>query len=72
MSNPYRDKLLSIGVLPKGLPSKTKVTEGHGEHGRYKATTDEQGNTVTQHSKGDRQDVTVRPKPVDISLTVRS
>lgn len=72
MTNPYREKLLGIGFINGPLPSKPQVQEGTGEHGRYKATTDELGNTVTQHSKGDRQDVTVRPKPVDLSLTVRS
>jgi len=72
VSNPYRDKLLSVGFINGPLPSKPKVQEGTGDHGRYKATTDELGNTVTQHSKSDRQDVTVRPNPVDLSLVVRS
>ena len=67
MSNPYRDRLLGIGVL-SSLPSKPKVKEGRGEHGRYKATTDELGNTVTQHAKGDRQDVHVRPQSVEIKM----
>lgn len=63
MSNPYRDKLLSIGFINGPLPSKPKVKEGVDENGRrYKATTDENNTTVTQRA-GDRQDVTIRPKP---------
>jgi hypothetical protein len=68
MSNPYRDRLLGVGVITGGLPSKPKVKEGRGKHGRYKATTDELGNTVTQHAKGDRQDVHVRPQSVEIKM----
>jgi hypothetical protein len=33
MSNPYRDRLLGVGVITGGLPSKPKVKEGRGEHG---------------------------------------
>ena len=63
MSNPYRDKLLSIGFINGPLPSKPRVEEGRDEHGhRYKATTDENNATVTQRA-GDRQDVVIRPKP---------
>lgn len=43
------------------LPSKPRVQEGRDQQGhRFKATTDELNNTVTQRA-GDRQDVTVRP-----------
>ena len=65
MTNPYREKLLGVGFINGPLPSKPKVREGRGEHGRFKATTDELGNTVTQHSKGDRQDVLVRPTAIE-------
>ena len=67
MSNPYRDKLLGVGYLSKGRTGN-RVTEGraHPETGvPFKATTDELGNTVTEHAvKGDRQDVVVRPTTV--------
>ena len=62
MSNAFRDKLLTINF---GRRTKSKVVEWKSEDGeRHKAVTDEQNNTVTQHSKGDRQDVLVRPEVV--------
>lgn len=57
MSNPYRDKLLTIGF---GSRSKDKVREWKSEDGeRHKETTNELA-TVTQHANGDRQDVLIR------------
>ena len=69
MSNAYRDKLLSIGVI--GRRTRDQVREGRrGDGVKVKATTDELGNTVTEHaSKDDRIDVTIRPKPICVSLT---
>jgi len=65
MSNPYRDKLLGIGVISRR--SRPQVREGreHPETGRsWKAVTDEAG-TVTEHNvKGDRLDALVRPSTV--------
>lgn len=50
------------------LPSKPKVVEGKDENGhRFKATTDELNNTVTQRH-GDRQDVLIRANPVKTKL----
>ena len=67
MSNPYRDRLLSVGYLPRGR-TKARVREGraHPETGRaFKATTDELGNTVTElDTKDDRVDAHVRPETV--------
>lgn len=69
-----REKLLSIGYLSKGR-TRPKVREyrdkndGH----RIKATTDEAGNTVTQHNTpDDRQDVLIRPKTIDVDIKVNS
>ena len=72
MSTPIdRDKLRSIGVISRRTGSR--VTEGrqHPETGKpYKATTDELGGTVTEHSTGrapgvsHRQDANVRPQLV--------
>lgn len=60
MSNPYRDKLLGIGVISRRTkPAVKEWTSDDGE--RHKATTDELNNTVTQHARGDRQDVLIRP-----------
>lgn len=56
-------KMRSLGVL--GKRSGVVVHEGRRPDGvRIKATTDELGNTVTEHAKGDRQDVTIRPQPI--------
>jgi hypothetical protein len=65
MSNPYRDKLLSVGYLSRGR-TRAKVREGRrGDGTRVKATTDELGNTTTEHAtRDDRVDVTVRPQTV--------
>lgn len=65
------DKLRSIGVM-RGGRTRPKVTEARGEDGsRTKATTDELGNTVTEHSKrgtgvSHRQDVQIRPQTVTL------
>lgn len=71
MTNPYREKLLGIGFINGPLPSKPKIREGVDRDGkRYKATTDENNATVTQRA-GDRQDVTIRPKPADVTAHPR-
>lgn len=55
------DKLRSLAYLGGGR-TRDKVREGRRSDGvRVKATTDELGNTVTEHAKGDRQDVMIRP-----------
>lgn len=63
MSNPFRDRLLTVGVISRR--SGNQVVEGRRPDGvRTKATTDELGNTVTEHAQGDRQDVLLRPQTV--------
>jgi len=61
----YTDKLKSIGTISRR--SGDRVQEGRRPDGiRVKATTDEAGNTVTEHAtKDDRQDVTIRPQPIE-------
>ena len=63
-----RNKLLSIGYLSGGR-TRNKVIEYHDPvdgHG-IKATTDELGNTVTEHNnKDDRVDVMLRPQTVEL------
>jgi hypothetical protein len=63
------DRMRSVGHM-KGGRTKDKVKEYRRTDGiRVKETTDELGNTVTQHAtKDDRQDVIVRPKVVDLEL----
>jgi hypothetical protein len=51
-----REKLLSIGYLGRRTrPAVKEWKTGDGE--RHKATRDELGHTITQHARGDRQDV---------------
>jgi hypothetical protein len=71
MSNSFREKLLTIGVISKR--TRPTVVEGraHPDSGLpFKATTDEQNNTVTEHGAlgagvSQRQDVHIRPKVVE-------
>lgn len=61
------DKMRSLGVL--GKRSGSVVREGRRADGvRVKATTDELGNTVTEHAKGDRRDVTIRPSSINLKV----
>jgi hypothetical protein len=66
-----REKLLSLSYLSRGR-TRNHVREGRdtatGE--RFKAVTDELGNTVTQRGD-DRQDVKIRAPHVVAATTVR-
>ena len=69
--NAFREKLLSIGVISKRTRSTVIEGREHPDSGlRFKATTDEMNNTVTEHSErgatavSARQDVEIRPKTV--------
>ncbi len=66
-----REKYASIGVL-KGGRTRPRVKEYRTEEsGIVKVTRDEAGNDVTQHSKGDRQDVHIRnPEVVTATMTL--
>lgn len=69
MSNAFREKLLSINI---GKRTKDKVREWKSEDGeRHKAITDELNNTVTQHAKGDRQDVLIRAPQVKVETVTK-
>lgn len=60
-----REKMRSIGVV--GKLTRDTVTEGRRADGvRIKATTDQLGNTTTEHAKGDRVDVNIRAPHVTI------
>ncbi len=65
----FMAKIKTVGVL-KGGRTRNKVHEYRRDDGvRVKATTDELGNTVTEHNtKDDRVDVVVRPQVVKGSL----
>lgn len=62
-----REKLLSLGYLARGR-TRDRVHEGRRADGiRVKATTDELGNTTTEHAvKGDRVDVHIRPETIRV------
>lgn len=60
-------KFRSIGVISRR--SGDRVVEGRRPDGvRIKATTDELNTTVTEHAKGDRQDVHIRPQPIRANI----
>jgi hypothetical protein len=61
------EAMRSIGYLSKGRtrPHVREWTDP--ASGRMKATTDELGNVVTQHAKGDRQDVLLKPQSVTVT-----
>lgn len=65
MSNPYRDRLLGVGVISRVSGSTVREGREHPETGgRWKSTTDEGGTTHTEHAVGDRVDAVVRPTTV--------
>ncbi|OLT13029.1 hypothetical protein BJF79_03780 [Actinomadura sp. CNU-125] len=65
----WLEKMRSIGSITRR--SGDRVHEGRDDNGdRYKATTDELGNTVTERA-GDRQDVTINaPHLRQVSTTL--
>jgi hypothetical protein len=63
-----RDKLLSIGVMRRSQPAVREWRDDAGE--RHRATTDELGHTVTEHARGDRQDVLIRAPRVAVRSAV--
>ena len=71
MSNEFRDKLLTLGVISRR--TRDQVREWRSDDGeRHKATVDQLGNTVTQHARGDRQDVLVRADTVRVTVPAAS
>jgi hypothetical protein len=68
VSNPYRDKLLSLGIISKRSRPQVKEGREHPDSGAaWKSVTDEAG-TVTEHNvKGDRVDALVTPETVYLS-----
>jgi hypothetical protein len=71
VSNEFRDKLLTLGVISRRTGDR--VREWRSDDGeRHKATTDELNNTVTQHARGDRQDVLVRADTVRVAVPASS
>lgn len=68
MSNPYRDKLLGIGII--GRRSRDQVTEGRRDDGiRWKRTENEAGSVTEHATRDDRVDAVAR---VDTVHAVRN
>ena len=71
MSNEFRDRLLTVGVISKrgdkpGVKEYKDPVDGH----RIKATTDEHSNIVTEHAtKDDRVDVTIKAPTTRMKLS---
>ena len=64
------DKLRSLAVISRR--SGPVVREGRRADGvRVRATTDELGNTVTEHARGDRQDVLIKAPAVRVATSTR-
>lgn len=62
----FADKVRSLAIIARR--SGPVVREGRRADGvRIKATTDELGNTVTEHAVGDRQDVHIRAPLIQVS-----
>jgi hypothetical protein len=71
MASEYTEKLRSVGFLSRGRTgSRERSGREHPDSGKpWKATLDEAGNVVTEHSEPGsgvsfRQDVEIRPDPV--------
>lgn len=63
------DRLRSIAY---GSRTRNTVREGRRADGvRIKSTTDELNTTVTEHAKGDRQDVHLRPAQVTGQISLK-
>lgn len=65
----YRDRLLTVGFLPRGRTGSRVREERDADGTRRKHVTDELSNTVTEHTKpgtgvSHRQDVQLRPEVV--------
>jgi hypothetical protein len=67
MSNPYRDRLLGVGVLKRGR-TRDRVRDVRAADGKIigKRTTDQASNDVTTYDN--RQDVTLRPETVTLAI----
>jgi len=66
----FRDKALSIGVISRRSGEQVREYRDASDGHRVKATTDELGNTVTEHNvRGDRQDVTIKAPTLRMGVT---
>ena len=61
-----------LRTLAVGSRTRDVIREGRRKDGvRWKSTTDELGNTVTQHAQNDRQDVHINAPFIGASVKVR-
>ena len=61
------EKLRSLSVLSRGHGPETVREFRRPDGVRCKATTDELGNTVTQHAADDRQDVHIKAPTIRVT-----
>lgn len=72
--NEYLEKLRSIGTISRRTTSRVQEGRDAETGGRWKATTDELNNTVTERSErtpsgvSERQDVHLRPDTVHYKM----
>ena len=64
------DKLRSIGVISRRTRNHVREGRDASSGERFKAVTDELGNTVTQRGEN-RQDVTIRAPRVAVTATAK-
>lgn len=68
MSNAYRDKLLSVGVISKRTRPIVREGREHPETGKAWKSVSTEAGTVTEHNtKDDRVDALVTPQTVTIT-----
>jgi hypothetical protein len=69
MSNPYRDRLLGIGVISRRSGPVVREGREHPETGRpWKATSDEAGTVTEHHTRDDRVDAVARVSTVHTTI----
>ena len=75
MGNEYLDRLRSVGVIGQRTKARTREGRDADTGQRWKATTDELNNTITERSERspsgvtERQDVHLRPETVHQHLS---
>jgi hypothetical protein len=64
------EKMRSLAVI--GSRSRSLIADGRRADGvRTKTTTDELGNKVIEHAKGDRQDVLIKAPTMQVTTATR-
>lgn len=69
----YHEKLQSVGTNVRKPGKNWEATREFRKEGgeRIKKTLDEGGNVVTQHARGDRQDVHINAKTLQVQMGMK-